>query len=296
MHLDWNSPMIHHPRHLRTAAVLAVSCGPATDLDQPPATSTTENAPASSNTTASSDESSGTTAGTDENPLCGQALLPLQQDLLDQLFIVGEAIWSNRVQVGKSLLLSPVYASDQSTVHQASVCAEWSIEPVEGVSIFSSPPGALLSIEPSVPPGTVITVTADFEEGRRVVTQDFVTYVPIESSLIETWEEVLQLPCDGSEPVVPVPAIQAVVFTRASEFFVDWPSPVLYDYAGTFTYDETTGALSLVVEWGTNIPLDIDGDGTAAIVDGQLVLQDMWLGTAPEPGTPIACGHVFEVP
>lgn len=279
-----------HGALLLAAVAVALACRPATNLDEEPGASTTEDVAA---TTGSAGDSSASGDGSSGGPSC--ELQPLEQGLLDVLFIVGEAVWTNRVQVGETTQLLPTYEVGDGGIHHVAPCAEWSIEPVAGVSIQPWLPGALLEIAPDVPPGTIITVTADIENGRRVITQDFETYVPVESSIRETWEEVLQLPCDGREPFVPEPAIRTVAFTLAREFFVDWPSPDLYpDYAGTYTYDERTGALSLSVEWGTRIPDDVDGEGTAVVADGQLVLQDMWLGTAPEPVTAAACGHVLE--
>jgi hypothetical protein len=279
-----------HGASLLAAVALALACRPATNLDEEPGASTTEDVAA---TTGSAGDSSASGEGSSGGPPCDMP--PLEQGQLDSLFLVGEAVWTNRVQVGQTMQLWPTYEIGAGGTHHAAVCAEWSIEPVEGVSIQAWFPGALLEIAPDVPPGTIITVTADIENGRRVITQQFETYVPVESPIRETWEEILQIPCDGSEPFVPEPAIRTVAFTLAREFFVDWPSSDLYpDYAGTYAYDERTGALSLFVEWGTRIPEDVDGEGTAVVADGQLVLQDMWLGTAPEPVTAAACGHVLE--
>lgn len=50
----------------------------------------------------------------------------------------------------------------------------------------------------------------------------------------------------------------------------------------------------LDVEGGNYVPPDIDGEGTATVTNGQLVLEDIWLGVAQDPVTPPACGHAFE--
>ena len=175
---------------------------------------------------------------------------------------------------------------------EVDACVEWDIDVVNGVSIA---PDGVLDVAPEVPAGTIVSVTADLEDGRRIITTDLEVYVPLESPILGFWSEVMQLPCGGGAPFEPDPIIPELIFYDTGEFTVTWtPFEVYIDYWGTFTHDVGTGALSLTVEGGNYEPGDIDPDGTATVVDGQLMLEDMWLGTAQDPVTPPACGHVFE--
>jgi hypothetical protein len=117
----------------------------------------------------------------------------------------------------------------------------------------------------------------------------------VQYDILGFWTETMQLPCGRGAPFEPDPVIGELVFQNTGEFSVTWtPFEIYYDYWGTYTYDEATGALVLTVDGGNYVPEDIDGEGTATVVDGVLTLEDMWLGVAQEPVTPVACGHTFD--
>jgi hypothetical protein len=138
-------------------------------------------------------------------------------------------------------------------------------------------------------------VLADLENGRRLIMAELVVYEPIDSPILGFWTELEQLACGGGAAFVPDPLIGELVFDESGEFSVTWtPFEVYIDYWGTFTHDSATGALSMTVEGGNYVPPDVDGEGTATVMDGQLRLDDIWLGSPQEPMTPVACGHVFQ--
>lgn len=249
--------------------------------DDPSATTTS--GPSSS----SYDSSASSLDGTTDTPAC--TLPPLEQTVLDQLGISAPGLETSVAAGDTQLSLLWI---DDGTPTTVDACVEWSIAPVDGVTIDDT---GLLTIDAAVPAGTVISVTADVEAGRRILMADFEVYVPVAYDIIGFWTEVQQLPCDGGAAFVPDPIIGELVFQDTGEFSVTWtPFEVYYDYWGTYTYDEGTGALVLTVDGGNYIPDDIDGEGTATVTGGQLTLQDMWLGVAQTPVTPVACGHVFE--
>ncbi len=251
----------------------------------PTLTSTSEPTDGSAGSTAES--TAATLDGTTETPAC--ELPALEQEVLDQLFIAGGVEYGVAAGSDAQLRLQWI---DAGFPNEVEACVEWSIEPVEGVSIDDT---GLLSVDASVPAGTSIFVTANVEDGRRLVEADFEVYVPVDYDILGLWLEVEQLPCDGGPAFEPDPVIGELVFQNTGDFSVTWtPFEVYYDYWGTFTYDEATGALALAVEGGNYVPADIDAEGTATVTGGQLVLEDMWLGVAMSPVTPVACGHVFE--
>lgn len=220
----------------------------------------------------------------------GECLLPpVDDEIVDSLFIYGAGSGFVAIDTPTSLSLAWIEFGFPMMVN---ACVEWSIDPIDGVTIDDL---GTLRVEPGVEPGTIVHVTADLEDGRRLITADIEVYVPLESDILGNWTEIQQLPCDGSDPIVPDPAILELIFADTGEFRVTWtPFESYVDYNGTFTIDEGTGALVLTVAGGNYVPPDIDGEGIATVTDGVLTLEDVWLGTAQNPVTPVACGHVFE--
>lgn len=291
---------LHKPTLL--FAALALGCTPGSPFgdDGHPGTdsfvgSTSSSGDPSTTAGPTTDPSSGSTTGdptvadstTTDPPAC--TLPPVEEEIVGQLFIYGAS--QGYVAVDSATQLSLAWI-DFGLVSQVEACVEWSVHSEEDLSIT---PTGLLQIGPFVPPGTIITVTADLESGRRLITAELEVYEPLQSPILGYWSETMQLPCDAGPPFVPEPTIPELIFYDTGEFTVTWtPFEVYIDYWGTFTHDTGTGALSLTVEGGNYVPDDIDGEGTATVVDGVLTLEDLWLGTAQDPVTPPACGHVFE--
>lgn len=263
----------------------SASVGPSTADD--PSGATTIEPSTSGSTDPTTGSTAGTLDGTTDVPACEQP--PLEQTVLDQLFI--DAGMTTFIPAGSDTQLRLAWI-DAGFPTEVDACVEWSIEPVDGVTIDDT---GLLSIDAAVPAGTTLSVTADVEAGRRVLMAEFEVYVPLASDIIGYWTELAQLSCEGGGQFDPDPVIGELVFQDTGEFSVTWtPFEVYYDYWGTYTYDEATGALVLSVDGGNYVPPDIDGEGTAMVAGGQLTLTDMWLGVAQMPVTPVACGHVFE--
>lgn len=216
---------------------------------------------------------------------------PVDEEIVNQLFITAPGL-SSSVRAGEATDLRLVWI-DNGFPDEVDACVEWSIDPVDGVTIDAFT--GVLDVDASVPDGTIVSVTADLEDGRRLITADLEVYIPLELDILGFWNELQQLPCDGGPAFTPEPTIPELVFYDTGEFTVTWtPFEVYIDYWGTYSYLEGTGALVLTVEGGNYVPDDIDGEGVAGVVDGLLRLEDMWLGSAQEPVTPPACGHVFE--
>jgi hypothetical protein len=238
--------------------------------------------------TASSEggESSGDTAG------LACELPALSQEDLDNLVL--SAGWDSLVPVGgtSQIVLGVLEAGPPFPID---ACVAWSLQPADGASIDAD---GLVSIDAATEAGQVYTVTADVEEGRRILTMEITTYVPVSSPILGNWTEVSQIPCMGPpDPIVPESVINELTFDDTGEFRVTWQPFELYvDYGGTWTYDEGSGALELTVTGGNYVPPDVDGSGTATIDagTGALTLTDIWLGTPIEGVAPAQCGHLFE--
>jgi hypothetical protein len=121
------------------------------------------------------------------------------------------------------------------------------------------------------------------------------------------WKEIAQIPCAGAE-MAPADTIEELHFTVTSisldkqltgEFSVTW-SPIedYVDYSGTFVaHGAQNGSLSLTVGSTNNYePEDIDAQGSFEHCNDQLVLRNVWLGTArnQSPSPIPMCGQRFK--
>jgi hypothetical protein len=66
-------------------------------------------------------------------------------------------------------------------------CATWSVEPTQGASIDAQT-GAL-AVDDGTPSGSVFTVSADVENGRRVVLIEVHVYTSEDNPLVGIWKE-----------------------------------------------------------------------------------------------------------
>lgn len=174
------------------------------------------------------------------------------------------------------------------------VCATWSVSPAAGASMNATT--GVLSVDPSVAAGTVYTVEADIESGRRTLSADVHIWDPDANPLAGTWTEATQLECADGGKRAPEQHIEELRFTPDGRVEVTWtPFETYVDYWGRYTFDGTIGDLTLDIEGGNYVPDDTDVQGTYEIdAQGRLVLRKMWLGTPSEGSAAPACGHVFE--
>lgn len=146
-----------------------------------------------------------------------------------------------------------------------------------------------LAIRADAAPGTQFMVHAVV--GRDTTRQVVYVVDPRPNPLVGTRRESAPARCTpdagGLEPV------RELVFRRNGRFSVTFmPFETYNDYWGRYTYDHTTGALTLQIERGNNVPAGADLEGTARVVDGHLVLEGMWLGQ-PRPSEPRTCTYTF---
>jgi hypothetical protein len=171
--------------------------------------------------------------------------------------------------------------------------ATWSVEPAEGASI--DPGTGVFTVDPDTPAGSVFTVSADVENGRRVVSIEVYVFTPEANPFVGHWGEEAQFACDTGEEVPPEEPIRELAFRAEGTFSVTWmPFEIYRDYWGTYEYDLVEGTLDLVVNGGNYVPDDVDGSGSFSFDEqGRLILRDIWLGS-PYGGTdPANCGHRF---
>jgi hypothetical protein len=171
-------------------------------------------------------------------------------------------------------------------------CATFSIAPAEGADI--DPATGAVRVDGSTPHGATFTVTADVEEGRRLLTADLYVWTTEGNPIVGTYSEQAQLACGGGERE-PEQPLGEVAFYGDERFAVTWtPFEVYVDYWGTYTIDPGAQTLELTVEGGNYVPPDVDPSGTFRLEGEQLILEDMYLGS-PQGGVAApACGHVLQ--
>ncbi len=235
--------------------------------------------------------SGGSTSGGGGSGGDGACTSPLDETTLGELTFGIEADF--QAHPGDTLDLGLGIVECCYVMTQVDACAVFSVSPAGAATIDSKT--GVLAIPATTPSGTVLDVTADVEDGRRLVTTKVYVFTEAAAPLVGYWTETSELECGTSAPRTPEVPIQELVFRANGTFRVTWQPFELYvDYWGSYDYDLATAALTLTVEGGNYTPPDVDGVGTATVQAGELTLTDVWLGT-PEGGlaTP-ACGHLFE--
>jgi hypothetical protein len=206
---------------------------------------------------------------------------------------VGSRGGSLQLLPGGSLALTLGYYECCYFFQPVPVSAVWSVSPDEGASI--DPLSGLLTVDPATPSGSAYTVSADVENGRRIVSIELHVFTPEANPLVGYWVEIRQIDCATGSDVTPAESIEEFIFNADGTFSVTWfPFEVYKDYWGTYTFDPATGALDLVIESGNYIPTGFDGTGTYSLdPSGRLILSDIWLGSPPNTTATQTCGHIF---
>ena len=109
------------------------------------------------------------------------------------------------------------------------------------------------------------------------------------------WTEVAQLDCASGQEFVPGEPIEEFRLTSDGIFSVTWsPFETFVDYAGQYEISEKDGTIELAM--GDRAPPDAEGQGHFTITDqGDLILEDIWLGARGQENVARACGHKFRL-
>jgi hypothetical protein len=227
--------------------------------------------------------------GTDANPQACPT--PLDDETLAALSISIEPDLA--MQPGQSRDLGLGNVECCYVFEPVEACATWSVAPDDHAAI--DPDTGRLEILGSASPGEVVTVTADVEDGRRLVEIDVHIYTPEANPLYGVWREDLQYACADGAEVTPEHRINELRFRADGTIHVTWfPFELYVDYWGSYSYDLDDGSLELTVTGGNYVPDDLDGAGRFSIdEDGRLVLDEMWLGSPDQAEAAAGCGHRF---
>jgi len=145
-----------------------------------------------------------------------------------------------------------------------------------------------LSVAPNAAIGTAFRVRAVM--GRDTAIQEVSVVDPRLRPLAGTWRQsaVKCRPDAGAlEPV------RELTLHRNGRYEVTFvPFEVYHDYWGHYTWDMASGAITMVVERGNQVPDGLDLRGTLRLANGRLTLDGMWLGQ-PAESQPHACTYTF---
>lgn len=200
---------------------------------------------------------------------------------------------SIEMQPGKTQNLSLLAFECCHYFEPVETCVTWSVEPSEGASI--DPERGVLTVEAGVPSGSVFTVSADVEDGRRILSIPVYIFTPQDNPLVGIWREEVQFACGTGTEVSPESPIDELRFRADGTFGVTWqPFEVYVDYWGSYQYSLAQGTLDLAVTGANYSPDDVDGNGLFSLDEqGRLILSDMWLGSPSGGKSSANCGHRF---
>jgi hypothetical protein len=170
----------------------------------------------------------------------------------------------------------------------------WSVDPQAGAKI--NPTTGVLEIATDVASGTIYTVIADIQDGRKTLTAQLQIYTPQANPLVGVWHESKQFVCQSMEvnELQGESSLRELVFKADGTFLATFtPFEVYHDYWGNYIFDPEKGMLQLTVVSGNYTPENLDLQGEYQIDEtSALVLKNIWLGRREEDA-PAGCGHIF---
>jgi hypothetical protein len=217
--------------------------------------------------------------------------IPLDQETLDRLTI----LWGDSLQLqpGESMQMKVGTVECCYVFEEVEARVQWSVQPTEGVSI--DPRTGMLVVDGDTPHGSVYTVYADIERGRKTLELTINVYTREGNPLVGVWGETGQILCGTWEEVTPVEPIGELAIGANGELTVTWhPFEIYTDYHASYTYDLGQDTFSFETTTGNYIPPDLDTSGWFSIDEqGRLILTDIWFGVPMGSEAHPNCGHVF---
>lgn len=102
-----------------------------------------------------------------------------------------------------------------------------------------------------------------------------------------------RLDCESGLELEPEHPIGELRLSSAGRFSVTWtPFEHFVDYAGQYRVSEINGTIELLM--GYYAPSGARGKGRFIVTEqGELLLEEIWLGARSHGSEPEACGHRF---
>jgi hypothetical protein len=147
----------------------------------------------------------------------------------------------------------------------------------------------ILSIAPDAPPGSIVALSAR-HRGETIGTR----------LRVVGRDEIVLTGRRSQQAIEGCPAGELIgdfEFGPENRFSVTFmPFETYRDYWGSYAFDPATGRLTMSVEGGNFVPTGLDLEGRAELVDGRLVLRDMYFGSRRDawaPSPPGGCTYRF---
>ena len=109
------------------------------------------------------------------------------------------SIESVEIAAGSSRQMQVIYPTPDGPSFPLKASVTWSMEtPVKGISIDKS---GMLTVDADIPHGTIATILADVEHGRRKLSGKVYVFHPDENPLIGTWHVDTRVACGESREI-----------------------------------------------------------------------------------------------
>lgn len=179
----------------------------------------------------------------------------------------GETIDLDLIEIGCCYYFEPVNA-----------CTVWSVDDGSDAHIDSQT--GVVSTERTALPGHKVTVTANVEGGRRILTVPLYIYSSETHPLVGVWTEVKRFSCKSGDEISTNEPIRELVFRADGTMYVTrQPFEIYHDYIASYGFELESGTISFRVELANATPMNVDGAGRfRGTEDGGLVLKKLSLG------------------
>src|SRR5262245_36138099 len=172
-------------------------------------------------------------------------------------------------------------------------CVAWSLNRKSFVVLDSL--SGLLKIDAATPHGTSFVVTANVENGRRVIAIAAYIYRPEENPLIGVWQETQRFRCDSGKPISVIDPIRELVFRADGKMHIRrFLFENLSDFQASYLFDLQSGDFAFVIDQVNLVrPVDVDGFGRFRLKDDlSLMLHKLSFGKFA-PDEKQACKYQF---
>jgi hypothetical protein len=196
---------------------------------------------------------------------------------------------SYQARPGETLQLQVYRSNGDGTGEPIGVCVAWSLE---GNSIATiDPQTGLFTVSASVGSGWHVTVAANVERGRRVLTVPVFVYTDEAAPVVGVWHEIRRLSCAGKR-VRDGDSIVRLEYRADGTMSVRFENGTI-DYDGRYLFDLATGKLAM--EWYPQYATGkFDGFGRFRIdSNGHLIVMQASFGKSWD-GDHAGCRYVFE--
>lgn len=202
-----------------------------------------------------------------------------------------------QVQPGQTVELIIYEKMCCNFVSPVNACAEWSISDDTYAHIDTQ--SGVLTIKTEerqrLIGGYFFIVTANIENGRKILSTPVYIYKPETNPFIGTWRETRRFSCKSGKAVSTTdPIVELVLRADGKMYATSIAFETYFDFWGKYIFDVQRGEFGFAIDDGNRIPDDVDGLGQFRLeADGKLILKKLSLGSFNQ-GDKRTCKYEFE--